>query len=338
MCLIFLPADEKKDASAVAPIDWFGIGLLTAGLGALQTVLEEGETDDWFDSRFICVFSAIAAVALVTFVIREMTTDAPVVDLRVLRYRSLWSGSIMSVVVGMALYGALFAIPIFAQATMGYTAQQTGMLLLPGALASAVAFPLAARLLAFIDPRVMLAGGALILVGSVLQLAQLSPLTGYDQLFWPLIFRSIGTVFMFLPLNMATLGPLPKKEISAASGFFNLTRQLGGSVGVALLTTLLARRNMMHRTVLVEKLTSGSAVVEERLAIMSHAFSGPGVSLVTARAKATAALDVLVNHQASILSFADTFYATALLIVCSLPLILLLGKPSKGEKVDVGGH
>jgi DHA2 family multidrug resistance protein len=336
MCLAFLPPDEKTKTTTVAPIDWYGIGLLTVGLGALQTVLEEGQTDDWFDSSFIRTFAIAAAVGLGLFVWREMTTKDPVVDLRVLRYRSLWSGSILSVVIGMALYGALFAVPIFAQTTMGYTAQQTGILLLPGAIASGFAFPLAARLLSWIDPRVMLTGGALVLAGAVLRLGQLSPATGYWELFWPLIFRSIGTVFMFLPLNMATLGPIPKKDVSSASGFFNLTRQLGGSIGVALLTTLLARRNVMHRTVLVAKLVGGSQFVEQRLSLLGGTFTGRGFDPVTARVKALGVLDGIVNQQASILSFGDTFWATAVLIVSSLPLVLLLGKAARGAKVDAG--
>ena len=336
MCLAFLPPDDKDKAKVLAPIDWFGIGLLTAGLGSLQTVLEEGQTDDWFDSSFIRTFSVVSAVSLVVFVWREMTTASPVVDLRVLRYRSLWSGSILSVVVGMALYGALFAVPIFAQTTMGYTAQQTGILLLPGAIASGFAFPMAARLLSWIDPRVMLTGGALVLAAAVLRLGQLSPETGYWDLFWPLIFRSIGTVFMFLPLNMATLGPVPKKDVSSAAGFFNLTRQLGGSIGVALLTTLLARRNVMHRTVLVAKMVAGADVVERRLGSLSVGFLARGFDPLSARQKALGVLDVLVNKQASILSFGDTFWATAMLIVCSLPLVLLLGKAAQGQKVEAG--
>ena len=340
MCWLFLPTDEAKAKGKVEnPIDWWGIGMLTVGLGCLQTVLEEGQTDDWFASSFIKLFFVTALISLALFVIREMTTAFPIVDLRVLRHRSLWSGSILSVIVGMALYGALFSIPIFAQTSMGYTAQQTGMLLLPGALVSAVAFPIAARLLSLIDPRVMLVGGALMLATAVMQLGNLSPQTGYWNLFWPLLLRAFGTVFMFLPLNLATLGPIPKKDVSAAAGFFNLTRQLGGSIGVALLTTLLARRIQMHRTVLVEKLVAGDYQVQNRLALFAGNFQMNGnASPEIAQQKALRVLDGVVSQQASILSFSDTFYATALLIVCSLPLVFLLGKPSKGVKVDAGGH
>jgi DHA2 family multidrug resistance protein len=339
MCLAFLPEDEKKDANAPIPgIDWVGIGLLIAALGALQTVLEEGQTDDWFASPFIRDFAAIAVVSMGLFVWRELTAKAPVVDLRVLRYRSLWSGSILSVVIGMALYGALFAVPIFAQTIMHYTAQQTGMLLLPGALASAVAFPLAARLLGKMDPRALIAAGALVLAGAVIALGRLSPTTGADDLFWPLIVRSFGTVMMFLPLSLATLGPVPKKDIGAASAFFSLTRQLGGSIGVALLTTLLARRNVWHRTVLVEKLVAGSSAVEQRVQEMAGGLAAGGLDAAAAKHRALMVLSGLVNSQASVLSFGDTFRATALLIFCTLPLVLLLGKPARGVEPISGGH
>ncbi len=339
MCLTFLPEDEKKAANApVARIDWLGIALLTAGLGALQTVLEEGQTDDWFESSFIRNFTAIAVVSMGLFIWRELTAKAPVVDLRVLRYRSVWAGSTLSVVIGMALYGALFAVPIFAQSIMHYTAEQTGMLLLPGALASAVAFPLAARLMGKMDPRVLLGAGALTLAGAVVALGRLSPMTGANDLFWPLIVRSFGTVMMFLPLSLATLGPVPKKDLAGASAFFNLTRQLGGSIGVALLTTLIARRNVWHRTVLVEKLVAGSVGVEQRVQQMVGGMVQTGLDPAAAKQKALMALSGVVNQQASVLSFADTFRATALLIFFTLPLILLLGKPARGAEPISGGH
>jgi MFS transporter, DHA2 family, multidrug resistance protein len=257
-----------------------------------------------------------------------------VVDLRILRYRSLWAGSILSVVVGMALYGALFAVPIFAQTIMHYTSQQTGMLLLPGAIASAVCMPVAAKLLGRFDPRVLLVCGAGTLVTALVQLHGLSPMTGSDDLFWPLIIRSFGTVLMFLPLSMATLGPIPTRDVAAASGFYNLTRQLGGSIGVALLTTLLAQRQAFHRGVLVEKLGAIDPHVQEWLRAVASGMVARGADVATARARALAMLDGSVNVQAAVMSFGDTFWATAILVVVTLPLVLLLGKG--GGKVEVG--
>jgi DHA2 family multidrug resistance protein len=148
--------------------------------------------------------------------------------------------------------------------------------------------------------------------------------------------RAFGTVFMFLPLNMATLGPIPKKDVAAASGFFNLTRQVGGSIGVALLTTLLARREAMHRVVLIAKLVPGTRLVEDRLALLASSFAARGFDGAEAHQRALAVIDGLVNLQAAVLSFGDTFWATAALIVFTLPLILMLGKPSKGIVVDAG--
>jgi DHA2 family multidrug resistance protein len=338
MCATFLVPDEPRSARAIGGIDWAGIALLTAGLGALQTLLEEGQQDDWFDSSFIRGCLAIAVVSLTAFVIREMTADHPVVDLRVLRHRSLWSGSIISVVIGMALYGALFAIPIFAQSILHFTAEDTGWLLFPSALTAGLAFPIAARLLARVDPRIMLAGGALVLTTAVIQLAHLSPQTGTADLFWPLILRSFGTVFMFLPLTMATIGPLPKKDVAAATGFFSLTRQMGGSVGVAILTVFLQRREAFHRSVLIEKVVQGSIYVEQRLGLMAPAFSANGADALAARQKAVGVLDAAVSLQAAVMSFGDTFWATAALILATLPLILLLGKPSKGGGAIDAGH
>jgi DHA2 family multidrug resistance protein len=333
LCLTFL-AEDVKHAKAPGGIDWAGIGLLTVGLGALQTVLEEGQSEDWFDSRFITVFFVFAVVGLVCFVWRELTADHPVVDLRVLRHRSLWAGSILSVIVGMALYGTLFSVPIFAQSMLHYTSQQTGMLLLPSAIASAVAMPIAAKLLGIFDPRKLLVVGAGILLVALSWLTKLSPLTGEADLATPLIIRSFGTVLMFLPLNMATLSPIPKKEIAGATGFFSLTRQMGGSIGVALLATLLADRQAFHRAVLVEKLPASAPQTIERLRMLTGAMVSKGFDLHAAHDKAVALLDGSVSMQAAVMSFADTFWAVGALIVLTLPLVLLLGKGD--AKVEMG--
>jgi DHA2 family multidrug resistance protein len=258
-----------------------------------------------------------------------------VVDLRILRYRSMWSGSILSVIIGMGLYGALFSVPIFAQGILHYTSQQTGMLLLPGALASAGGMFVASALLRRFDPRGLIVLGALVIVGALLMLARITPQSGADHLFWPLLIRSFGTVLMFLPLSMATLGPVPKEDIAAATGFFSLTRQLGGSVGVAILTTVLAQREAFHRTVIVEKLAYADPKVLERVATLTSGL-GRNVDAATAHDRALHVLDGSVNMQAAVLSFADTFWITAVLFVVALPLVLLLGKPPAGAKVSAG--
>ena len=334
MCSAALPTDvEQKNTSA---IDWTAIGLLALGLGSLQTLLEEGNSEDWFESRLICTLFVTSIISLGAFVYRELKSPIPVVDLRVLRYRSLWAGSILSVIVGMALYGALFAVPIFAQTLMGYTSQETGMLLLPSALASAATMILAGQIIRKVDARLGLVTGALILVFAVHQLSNLTSQTGSEDFFWPLIIRAIGTVCMFLPLNLATLGPIPKKDIAKASGFFNLTRQLGGSIGVALLTLLLTQRQAFHRAVLVEKMASGDPAVVDRVHTLTGAFMAKGAVLFDAQHQALAALNGIVNRESLVMAFNDTFWATGVLILVFLPLVLLLGSVDKDVKVDAG--
>ncbi|HVW24268.1 MAG TPA: DHA2 family efflux MFS transporter permease subunit [Polyangiaceae bacterium] len=324
LTLAALPADPPRVKGK--GVDWFAIALLAAGLGSLQTILEEGNTEDWFDSRFIVTLTITMVVALGTLVWRLLTVEDPVVDLRVLRYRSLSAGSVLSVVVGIALYGTVFAIPLFAQTMLGFTSEQTGMLLLPSALASAVAMPLAGRVLKVVEARIALLGGATFLVLALFWLSDLSPQTGEGDLYWPLIIRSFGTVMMFLPLTLAALGPIPKEDISKATGFFSLTRQLGGSIGVALLTTLLARRETFHRSVLIEKVSANSALALERLASFRAMFMSKGSTFDDAQAKAMALLDRSVEAQALVMSFTDTFVATGILIIVCLPLVALLGK------------
>lgn len=335
MCLAYLPKDKLRAAGKYA-VDYLGIGLLIVWVGSLQTVLEEGHQDDWFESPFITALFVAATVGLVLWIWRELKVRAPAVDLRVLRHRSLIGGSIYSFIVGIALYGTVFAIPIFAQQVLGYTAYQTGMLLLPGALASAVMMPIMGRLSGKVDARVMIAVGSLTLVGALTALGGISTQTSADDLFWPLIFRGAGTVCIFLPLSLATFGPLPKRDISAASGFYNLTRQLGGSVGIAILTTVLAQRESFHRSAYLEHVTAYSPAAVQRIDALTAAFVSKGVDAATASRQALAVIDRSIDLQSAVASFGDSFHLVAYLFVGSLLLLFLLGS-GKGAKGG-GGH
>lgn len=334
MCMMALPTDPPLEKRQ--PVDWIAIALLAVGLGAFQAFLEEGYSEDWFESGWITFAAVVAALGLVLFVWRVLDAKHPVVDLRVLRYRSLAAGSVLSVVLGMVLYGALFAVPIFAASVLRYTAQDTGLLLMPSALCSALMMPVAAGLTRKVDPRVLLVAGGLVLASGVLWLGQLSPATGSGDLFWPLNIRAFGTVLMFMPLSMASLGPIPKKDVAAATAFFNLTRQLGGSVGVALLTTILGQRTAFHRAMLMEHVNAANPLVSPRLDAMAGAFAARGTDLVAAKSRALLLMDGSVRLQSSVLAFNDTFLVTAALIVVTLPLVLLLGKPPAGTVVDAG--
>ena len=328
MASTYLPVTPKIRKIG-AEVDWLGIGLLIVSLGCLQYMLEEGQSEDWFESRMIVALTVLGAISLAGFIWRELKAKNPAVDLRVLRHRSVAAGSLFSAVLGMGLYGAIFAIPIFAQSMMHYTAQQTGMLLLPGALASAVAMPIAGKLSSKFDHRILIACGALTVVGSMLTLGNLSPDTGESNMFWSLIFRGAGTVLMFLPLSLATLGPVPHKDMPAASGFYNLTRQLGGSIGIAVLTTLLSQRVAFHRATMLEHISSYNKISTDRLEFLTHGFMSRGTDAVTAKKEALKLISGSISQQAAIMSFNDIFRVVAFAFVFSLPLLLLMGKASK---------
>jgi len=324
--LIFLPFDREEELGR-GEVDWPGIGLLTVGLACFQTMLEEGQQDDWFSSDFIVAMTVIAAVSLVLFVWRELKTSHPAVDLRVLRHRSLAAGSVYSLFFGMALYGIIFAIPVFVQTNLHFTAMQSGLLQMPGAFASAVTMMIVGRkLIGKYDPRLLITVGALVMTVVAWNLAKLNPDTGTPTLFWPLIFRGVGSVFMFLPLSMAALGSLPQGEIAAGAGFFNLTRQMGSSIGIATITTLVARREALHRAVLVEKINPVAAVTHHRTDLFSALFSLHSSDPVSIKMRALALLDATVNGQAALLSFGDVFSYVSVAFIVTLPLVFLLSK------------
>ncbi|MCA9517249.1 MAG: DHA2 family efflux MFS transporter permease subunit [Myxococcales bacterium] len=319
-------------------VDYLGILFLAIGLGCLETFLEEGNRNDWFESTEITVLAASALFGLIFFVWRELTTEHPAVDLRVLKYRSLWAGSIVSVVLGVALYGALFVIPIFSQQVMGMTSQQVGLMLLPSALAAGAMMPVMGFLLSKkLDPRLGLTIGCLILGSTLYALVPLTPQTGEDDFFWPLLIRGAGMVFMFLPLTMAALGPIPKEDIANASGFFNLTRQMGGSIGVALLSTVLTNRVAFHHANIAEHLVSTDPNVIGRLDQLTHFFQAKGMALVDAHHAALTALQGSVMRQASVMSFADIFWLVAVAVFCMIPLTWILGRPPKGGGLGMAG-
>jgi len=323
MCKIFLPADQETDRAG--KVDWSGIGLLALGLASFQVMLEEGQQDDWFASRFITGMAVISAISIVLFVWRELTTDHPAVDLRVLRYPSMIGGSIYSAILGMGLYGIMFAVPVFVQDYLHYTALQSGLLLVPGALASAATMMLYGKVAGRFSPRLVICIGALLTTTTGLLLMNLNPNTGVNQLFWPLVWRGVGSVMIFMPLSIATLGPLEKKDIAAGSGFYSLTRQLGSSIGIALITTMLVRREALHRSGLVEKVTEFSQPTLDRIETLSGTFMKSGADPAAAHQQALGVIDRIITGQATLLSYEDIFFYVAILFVISLPLILLLG-------------
>ncbi|MEG3440344.1 DHA2 family efflux MFS transporter permease subunit [Pannus brasiliensis CCIBt3594] len=335
MSFIFLPQDRRDPDIRNRSVDWWGIFWLSLGVGSLQIVLEEGERNDWFHSRFIVTLAITGAIGLILFIWRELTTPHPAVDLRVLRHRSLAAGSFYSGILGMGLYGTLFVVPIFAQSVLGFSATQTGLLLAPGALTSAMVMILLGKISTKVDARILIGLGSIGTSLVMLDLARITPQTGQTDLFWPLLLRGGVTVLMFLPLSLATLGLLPKEEVAAGSGFYNLTRQLGGSFGVAILATLLEQREAFHGAVLAAAVTPYNLATQQRIAALTQLFQSRGMDAITARQQALASLEQLIRTQAAVLSFADIFRIVSAVFIVTLPLLFLLGRGAK-KSVPLG--
>ncbi len=333
MCVAFLKPEPPDAATQASRVDWLGILFLIVAVGCLQTFLEQGQENDWLSSSFIRTMAVGTVLGVFFLLWRELTCEKPVIDLHVLRHRSLVAGSVMGMVLGMGLYGALFAVPIFCQSILGFSAQQTGLFLAPSALVAVFTFPIIGKLNGKVDARVLISLGALTIVGSMFMLEHLSPQSGTSDIFWPLMIRGAGTTFMFLPITLATMTPIPKEDVSAATGIFNLMRQLGGSVGIAALTTLLAGRQAFHRGVLIEKLADSSAPAQQRLSQLTQGFAAKGFDGVTAHHMAQRALDGLVAVQSAVMSFGDIFHVVGLAFVFTLPLVFFLGS---GRGVRLG--
>jgi len=311
-------------------IDWAGIGLLIAGLGSLQIVLERGEREDWFSTRYIVVLAVVAAVSLVTFVIWELIAEHPVVDLRVLRSRTLASAAALTFVLGFALFATVFIVPVFVQRLLGFTAMQTGMLFLPGAGVSLLFLPMIGRMLVKgVPPHLLIVIGYLIVAVFAYMLGDLSLAAGSRDFFWPIILRAVGLCFMAIPLTQLAVSGLPARDIPQGVALNNMMRQVGGSFGIAFINTFLDHRLAAHRQDLVTDLVPGHAPTVARLHSLTQGMIAHGVSPWAAPHRALAVLGAMVERQATLLSYLDAYHLVALMCVGCLPLILVAGKPKR---------
>jgi DHA2 family multidrug resistance protein len=337
LTLIFL-YDSPHQEGKTTKIDAVGISLLAIGIGCLQTVLERGNREDWFQSNFICVLSAISAIGLGLFVWWELHIEFPAVNLRVLRHRSLAAATIFAVVLGYGLYSSLFMLPVFLQQVRGYTAEQAGFMLLPDGIAVAVAMGFAGKLVYKTASRNLVAYGALSFMGGMWLLSHITLDTGPSDLAVPLIFRGAGIGLMFVPLALASSAGLKGRDLAEASGLFNLTRQLGGSAGIAFLSTMLDHKMTMHRAYLVEHITPFSGAVVQRINLLEKGLALKGVPAPMVHQKAMAVVDLSVTGQASVMGFSDVFRSLAILFLVALPLLLLLKKEKQDRSTSVTVH
>src|SRR6266581_2648354 len=318
-------------------VDYVGLLLLAVGIGTLQTMLERGERLDWFQSREVTMYGLISALSLVSFVWHELTTEHPVVDLRILKSRQLAVGVVFGGVLGICLYATVFVLPVYLQNLQNFTAEQTGFVILPGALASAFTMAAMGRFTGKFDGRPSILAGVSIFALSMWKHAHFTTASGMTDFFWPLIFRGVGLGLIFVPLTNLALADLPMSKIPNGTGLFNLMRQLGGSVGIAISATLVQRFQQIHRADLIANVTQFGEATRERVAMITQAFIGRGDLPAIAQTKAIGFLNGVVTKQAMMLSFEQLFLLFGTAFVLSLPLLLLMHK-SKAMPGGAGAH
>lgn len=321
MAFVYVPDAEHQERAE--RIDFLGIILLAVGIGSLQWMLERGERYDWFDSSFVTLLAVVSVVSLATLVWHELRTREPVIDFRVLRSRQLTAGTAIASVLGVALFGSVFILPIFLQQLHGFTAWQTGKVILPGAIASAVTMAAVGRNARRLDARYTVVAGAAMFMLSMWMMSRLTMDAGAHDLFWPLILRGVGLGLIFVPLTNASMADLSVKDLHQGTGLYNLSRQLGGSLGIAVMATLLTRYTRMEKAVLTEHVGSYDPGTLARLGGLTQGMMARGADAVTAKAQALAIIDRQVMAQASVLAFSKIYLLSGFILCASLPLLLL---------------
>lgn len=305
-------------------IDYAGIMLLTVSAGALQYVLEHGERDDWFSSRSITLLTASGIIAGALLVWRELTTDHPAIDFRVLRHRPVWVGTLLGVVMGLGLYGMAFTLPVFLQGNLRMSAEQTGIVLLPGAVVTALAMAVVGRLSNRVDPRILISLGALIFATAAWKLSTITSQSGTQDFFWPLILRGLGLGLMFVPLTTITLAELSPQELPQGTGLYNFFRQLGGSFGIAGISTLVTRFTAQTRSTLMDHVSTSNGDTMARLEMLTRGMMARGADYLTAQRRALALIDLQVTGQASVIAYGKIYVLSAIVILALIPLLALV--------------
>jgi DHA2 family multidrug resistance protein len=305
-------------------IDWLGLGAMTVGLGSFQLLLEKGQDKDWFQSSFIVWLAVIAVLGLAIFLWREFTAERPAVDVRLFRNVSFSSATFLNGILGMGLYGALFLLPLFLQELLGYPALKSGLALMPRSLAMAVCMPIAGLLYNRLGVRVLVGTGLAVSAFSFWDLAHLTTDTGIWDILLPQVWQGVGFSLLFVSLSTAALATIPKPKMTAASGLYNVVRQVMGSVGIAIAATQLVRSQSRYHDAIAEHVTMYSAATQQWLKAVTAGMIRAGADAYTATQRALQLLDLDVTRQATALAYNHVLLLVAGLFLASIPLVLLV--------------
>jgi DHA2 family multidrug resistance protein len=323
--------------SLLAKGDWPGIITMSVGLAALQTVLEESNKDDWFGSDFITRLSIVAAVSLTLFLYIELKSAHPLLNLRLLVRRNFGFGIVANFMLGVALYGSVFVLPIYLTRIQGYNAEQIGMVLAWTGLPQLLLIPLVPRLMKMFDIRLLIVVGFALFAASNFMNIHMTGDYASDQLFWPNIVRAVGQALVFTPLSAIATSGIEQENAGSASALFNMMRNLGGAVGIAVLQTFLTKREQFHSNILTSSVSVFQDATRDRVAKLTAYFMSHGVSdQALATHKAVVGIALKLRKQANILAFSDTFYLLGVALVIALLASLFSKKP--GQISGGGAH
>ena len=331
------PFLKRHSLKGGASIDYIGIGLLTVGLGFLEIMLDEGQRKDWFSSPLIIGAAITALIALVSVVFWEWNHKNPVVDLRLLKDRNFAISTVNMFALGFVLYGSTAAMPLFLQSLMGYTAMQSGLVLSPGGLVIMAMMPIVGMLLSKVAARWLIVFGLLVSSVGLFLMTNFSLGIAFSNAVEARMVQSLGLAFLFVPINTVAFNSIAKERLGYATGLINLARNIGGSTGIATVTTVLARREQFHQQILVGNLTPYDPAYQNYLQSITSMLIQKGVSAAQATAQAPAMIYGMVQRQAAMLAFIDVFWVLGVTFLALIPLMFVMKTvpPAKGEHMMV---
>lgn len=335
---------DSDAPSKAGVVDWPGIGLLAVGLGSMQYVLEEGEQNDWFQDSTITILAILSVFCLIGLVWWQLSprNRSPVIDFRVLNNRTLTACLLLFVVLGFGVYGGTYLFPLLAQNVLGFTSMQTGLALLPGGLATALSIIVCGTILnrpkPIVDIRWIIVFGTVVTMVSMWLLGHLSADSGASDTALGLLIRGLGTGFLFIPINQAAFASLKKNELQQASGLLSLSRQLGGSFGIALLATYVQQHIQLHRVEMLGNYTAGNLIFTQRLQGLTGGLIAHGMGAGDAQMGALHLLDLGLMRQAMTMSYNDAFLMMLIVNLLTLPAVFLLRRVKVGTTVEIAGE
>jgi DHA2 family multidrug resistance protein len=333
--LIQDPPYFKRRKLSETKIDYVGLGFVALGLGALQIVLDKGQREDWFESHFIVVLTLIAVGALVFVAIWEWKHKDPIIDLHLFRDRTFGVSNLLMFMLGFALLGSTLLLPLFSQTLLGYTAEQAGLALMPGGFTIIILLPLVGFLLSRYSPRWLLLFGLVMLSFSLFHMTGFDLDIDFRTLAMARVIQAAGMAFLFVPINTAAYAFLPRDKNNAASGLMNLARNIGGSVGISVVTTMLDRRSQVHLTDLSSHLSSSNPALQSRLKALGLMVQSHGGGPLGSSPTPYAIIQGAVARQAAMLSYIDCFSFLALAIGAMIPVVFLMKKSKPGGPIAV---